>query len=337
MKKEYKSKNKFIIAVNLFLIFCLMTVAVYAWFASSSDNKVDAYDIQVQSDSDLQLSFDGETWGGSLDLANLENADGTKVLDTMKFVEVTSDGTGFFIPQLIQNTGYASVNAAGEWKNATANVDYLNFTVYMRSKEKLKVYLSSDSQASPSSSVYSGAGCGNPSTYASGANSFSKDCVVGALRVAYDDAEGRRWIWITNPNFHLTNNVGASDYSMDVDAVFGGYSNGTYPLAQNNPYYWNNPYTHYSYVLNGNKITSNSTKPQIYSYTQTELPDTVTTMPTTDQSSLLTTLTLNNTTGMYEGQATFSVWIEGCDTEARRALVDGKFNLSLVLDGFGTQ
>lgn len=334
MKKEYKSKNKFIIVVNLFLIFCLMTVAVYAWFASSSDNKVDAYDIQVQSDSALELSFDGETWGGSLDLANLENANGTKVLDTMKFVEVTSDGTGFFIPQLIQNTGYASVNTTGEWKTATANADYLNFTVYMRSKEKLKVYLSSDSQASPSSSVYSGAGCGNPSTYASGANSFSKDCVVGALRVAYDGADGNKWIWITNPEFHLTNNVGSQDYSMDVNAQYGEYSDGTNPLTVGQPFFWNNPYKHYTYVNNGSHVTI----PKPYnSYYVTELTDSVTTQPQ-DDATLLATLTKANTTDKYyEGQATFSIWIEGCDTEARRALVDGKFNLSLVLDGFGTQ
>lgn len=327
-----KPKNKYLIAVNLFLIFVLMTVAVYAWFASQSDNKVDAYDILVQSDSALELSFDGETWGGTLDLANLENSDGTKVLDTMKFVEITSNGIGsnFWIPQLTQKTNYALVNTSGTWTTAVANQDYLKFTVKMRSKDKLNVYLSSDSKAAPSSSVVTGADCGNPSTYASGTDSFSKDCVVGALRVSYNDAAGTRRIWITNPEFHLNNTVGSSTYTMTTDALSNTYSTGSSTFAEGSNFYWNKPTEHYYYNGSGTSYTC-----YVSNYDFYELPDTLSSVPT-DTKTLLASLT-TKTGDYYTGEATFVVWIEGCDTEARRALVDGKFNLSLVLDTFGVE
>ena len=117
----------------------------------------------------------------------------------MKLVEVTGNGTSFRIPQLTQKNNYAIPNTSGTWTTATANEDYLDFTVYMRSKDRLDVYLSSASAATPASSVVSGANCGNPSNYASGDDSFSKDCVVGALRVAYLNNSSVRYVWITNP------------------------------------------------------------------------------------------------------------------------------------------
>ena len=329
-KANVKSKNKFIIAVNLFLIFALMTVSVYAWFASHAENTVDAYEIQVQSDNSLELSFDGVTWGGTLDLAELENSDGTKVLDTMKFVETTSNGIGsnFWIPQLTQKTNYALVNTSGTWTAAEANKDYLKFTVKMRSKDKLKVFLSSESKATPSSSVITGVGCGNPSAYATGANSFSKDCVVGALRVSYNDASGTRRIWITNPEFHLDNTIGSTTYSMTTNALSNTYSSGSTAFTEGSNFWWNKPTEHYYYNGSAGSYTY-----YVSNYDFYELPDTLSTVPT-DTKTLLTSLT-TKTGDYYTGEATFVVWIEGCDTEARRALVDGKFNLSLVLDSFG--
>lgn len=325
-KTTEKSKNKFIIAVNLFLIAILMVVAVYAWFASNADNRVDAYDIQVESDSSLELSFDQETWGGTLNLADYKIGD-TNVLDSMKFVEVTGEGTTFRIPQLTQKQNYAEVNTSGDWADAVANKDYLQFTVYMRSKDKLNVYLSSDSKAAPASSVYKGEDCGNPSSYASGEETFSKDCIAGSLRVAVKDIDNtQKFIWITNPNFHLNNAIGSSTYTMTTDAASGSYSTGTGVAGGN--FYWNDPYTHYYY--NSSKTLTTAT-----GVIAGTLPDTVTTIPTDDKTKIAT---LSTQDGEYfRSQATVTVWIEGCDTESRRALVDGKFNLSLVLDAYTAQ
>lgn len=326
-KSEVKSKNKHLIVVNLFLISILMVVGVYAWFASQADNRVDAYDIQVESDNALELSFDQTTWGGTLNLADYK-IDNTNVLDSMKFVEVTGEGTNFQIPQLTQKENYAEVNTSGVWKTATANKDYLQFTVYMRSKDKLNVYLGSGSQATPASSVLTGANCGNPSSYASGDAAFSKDCIVGALRVAVKDStDAQKFIWITNPNFHLDNKIGSSDYTMDTAATSTSYSAGT--GAVGNYFVWNNPYEHYYHT------TSGAVK---YSGTLlTEIPDTQSGIPTATTTQIAQLTGEPDANGYYTSQATFTVWIEGCDTEARRALVDGKFDLTLAIDSFTLQ
>lgn len=326
-KSEVKSKNKHLIVVNLFLISILMVVGVYAWFASQADNRVDAYDIQVESDNALELSFDQTTWGGTLNLADYK-IDNTNVLDSMKFVEVTGEGTNFQIPQLTQKENYAEVNTSGVWKTATANKDYLRFTVYMRSKDKLNVYLGSGSQATPASSVLTGANCGNPSSYTSGDNAFSKDCIVGALRVAVKDStDAQKFIWITNPNFHLDNKIGSSDYSMVTNATSTSYSAGT--GAVGNYFVWNNPYEHYYHTTSG---------PVEYSGTLlTEIPDTQSEIPTATTTQIAQLTGEPDANGYYTSQATFTVWIEGCDTEARRALVDGKFDLTLAIDSFTLQ
>lgn len=322
-KIKVNSKKKLLIAVNLFLIFTLMTVSVYAWFASQVDNRVDAYEIQVESDNALELSFDKVTWGGTLNLADYKSG-GNLVLDTMKFVEVTSDGETFRIPQLTQKNNYAEVNTSGDWTDAMANKDYLEFTVHMRSKDALDVYLSSDSKAAPASSVVTGADCGNPSSYASGDNAFSKDCVVGALRVSYLDSSNTRRIWITNPNFHLENTVGSSDYSMKTDATDSAYTD----LTEGTPFEWNNPYHHY-YYNTSNALVEQTTDVIV------ALPDTISSVPTETSTKLTSLSGTKDANDYYNASVTFRVWIEGCDTEARRALVDGKFNLSLVFDTFG--
>lgn len=332
MKKTiFKSKSKFLIAVNLFLIFSLMTVSVYSWFAAQVDNRVDAYEIQVESQGALELSFDEDNWQGSLNLADfkLSPEDTSSVLDTMKLVEVTSDGTTFRIPQLTQKTNYAEVNTSVAFTDAAANTDYLEFKVHMRSKDMLAVYLSSDSQASAASSVVTGENCGNPSTYASGANAFSKDCVVGALRVSFENTSGTRFVWITNPEYHLNNTIGSNEYTMTTNAADGAFDDGpssTVYTAGNN-FYWNNPYTHYYY--NGDTCSK-------FTNALSQLPDTVEVDPSNVTSTKIGELNgTPDANGYFYDEVTFRVWIEGCDTEARRALVDGKFNLSLVFDTFG--
>lgn len=315
-----RSNRKFIIIVNLFLILTLMVVSVYSWFASHLDNRVDAYDITVESDNALELSFDGVVWGGSLNLADLKSADGsTKVLDSMRFIEVTGDGETFRIPQLTQKNNYAEVNADGTWFTAKPNEDYLEFTVHMRSKDKLNVYLSSASFASPIASVITGASCENSSSYSTGADAFSKDLIVGALRVSFENSANNRYIWIPKPQYHLNNKVGSSSYSMDTNAAEASYSDGTGALGED--FYWNNPYKHYYYNDTDNTTTD-------YSNTLTSL--------TQDETDSTLLASLNTQVGdYYTDTVTFRIWVEGCDTEARRALMDGRFNLSLVFDSYG--
>lgn len=332
MKKiSSKIESKKIIIINLFLIFALMTISVYAWFASQTDNRVDAYDIQVGANSDLELSFDGKKWAGSLDLSDLENALGSSILESIKLIDVTSDGSNFRIPQLIKKDNYAEVNTAADWTPARVNQDYIEFSLKMRAKNKMSVYLSSKSQATPASSVVIGENCGNPSTYATGSNTFSRDCIVGALRVSFDNFDGTKHIWITNPEYHLNNKIGSDVFTMDTNAGATTYLNGSMAGELGQDFYWNNPKAHYYYA--GNNLT-------IFDDNRTisTLPNTATNDPSGIISTKLAVLDGEpDENGYYNGETIFRVWIEGCDTEARRALLSGKFNLSLILDTFSVQ
>lgn len=347
-KAEVKSKNRYLIAVNLFLIAILAVVAVYAWFASNAVNGVNTNDIQVLADNTLELSFDGESnWSETLNLADLKTGDGstTSVLDTMKFIAVTGNGDGdFYIPTLEQKQNYASVNTAPTgWKTAVANTDYLKFTVHMRSKDPLYVFLSSDSYARPSSYEVTGGACGNPSSYATGDDSFSKDCIVGALRVAgfqvgSDNTKNKKFVWITNPEFHLNNDVGSSTYSMDTNASRGQYSAVTENFGTPGyPFQWNDPYEHKYYEYNATSgATLKKEDKVIYKLSDSDY-ESVLQAPKNDTTLLATLNGSKAADGYFHSQADFVVWIEGCDTEARRALIDGKFNLSLIFDSFSAE
>lgn len=341
MKKiKAKSNNKPIILVNLVLIAVLAVVAVYAWFAVNADNNVKMYEIEVHSDNPLQLSFTGGdgTWQDSLNLADLTSG-GVNVLDTMKFINVSSNGQTFKIPALTQYDNYADINTSVAVKDAVANKDYLSFNVFMRSKDPIKVYFSSDSKADPVSATLKGTGSGNPcsSAYASGNNTFSKDCIVGALRVAaLDKSNNKKFVWIPRPDIHLNNAVGSTTYTMTTNAASTTNSAGTGSQGEN--YKWNNSYEHWYY--SGGSSISNYTaavnhKPLYTGFgSNTTIPNSTNSEPTGTDTLLATLNGTPDANGYYVSNATFNVWIEGCDTEARRALVGGKFNLTIMLDSF---
>ena len=111
---------------------------------------------------------------------------------------------------------------------------------------------------------------------------------------------------------------------MDTKATSTSYSAGT--GAVGNYFVWNNPYEHYYHTTSG---------PVEYSGTLlTEIPDTQSQIPSADTTKIAQLTGEPDANGYYTSQATFTVWIEGCDTEARRALVDGKFDLTLAIDSF---
>ncbi len=339
MKKEkMKSKNKLLIFTNLFLIFILMVVGVYAWFAAQSDNRADAYDIQVFADNPLEISLDGVSWGSNIDLNSFIKE------NNFEFKEVTGDGSPdkMWVPTLEQRTNpdnglqYAVPNINTDWRKAEPNKDYLELKIMMRSLDKLRVYLGSDSFAEPVSTVLTGTDAGNPSSYATGANKFSKDCIVGALRVGYqstheESTNDGRYVWIPRSDIHLNNTVGSSVYSVTVSDTVT-YEHGNTWFNHWLPYRWNMPTVHYYYSVGdtGYKNIVNMTN------TLTKkLPDTVNTI----ENEFSEIAFLDENVWVYDGmyyyaEATIAIWIEGCDTEARRALSGGKFNLTLTLDSF---
>lgn len=321
LNKNFKKKS--LIIINLFLIFTLMTVSVYSWFASHVDNRVDAYDVQVHADNDLELSFDGQNWSNSLKL-NEMIVDGFPVTQRLNMVEITSDGFSSFLkPQLTQMPNYAIVYENGNWNLATVNKDFIQLNINFRAVDKLNVYLSSDSLVLPNSTKLIGADAGNKSDL----GDFSKDCVVGALRVGFKNTSGTSMVWITNPEFHLNNEVGSTEHTMTKNVPAIAYN------ATATSFVWNNPLEHMYYIKNSSNTYELKTLPA--AQTLTSLPETVNNISADASKTLLTTLEKANESDPYfVGKAVINIWIEGCDTEARKALVGGEFNLSLAFDSY---
>ena len=119
---------------------------------------------------------------------------------------------------------------------------------------------------------------------------------------------------------------------MDTNATNSTYSNGT--GEEENDFVWNQTDVHYYYTKD--KVLKKSLDPDIDFNAISALPDTVSSNPGTGSATHIATLDgTADSNGYYYDSVKFVVWIEGCDTEARRALVDGKFNLSFVFDTDG--
>ena len=128
----------------------------------------------------------------------------------------------------------------------------------------------------------------------------------------------------------MNNKIGSSDYTMDTNAGDTTYADGSSSFTEGSDFYWNNPLTHYYY-------NSSNTLTKLTANVLTELPESVSDKPSGTQTYVATLDGTPDDDGYYTDSVSFKIWIEGCDTEARRALVDGRFNLSLVLDTFGIE
>ena len=73
---------------------------------------------------------------------------------------------------------------------ATPDVDYLCFDLYMRMRNPKKIFIKDTSNLAPLDSVLTWDGdssaSSNPSTY----GNFSKDCMIGATRFSVNSADG---------------------------------------------------------------------------------------------------------------------------------------------------
>lgn len=304
-----KSKKKLIVANSLLLVF-LIFGAVFAWFASNFKNYVASNEIEVVSDDDLQLSVDNANWHNSITLSNYEWFKRTT------FTDITGSGAGAFArPTLELNANYASVVTDGEWTTpiptdttdnsatGTNKYDYVRFTLYMKSKTPYTVKLGENSYVRPASDYSSlsdllGSTAPNKSSY----GDFSKDLVAGGVRVSgINAADEHLFTWIPRPEINANSPTDKVDASkITVSAASGTES-----------------YIHKYYNAGASAVSTLSSA------------KTVTGDIDTTNAKTLAVLTDADSDGTYTGQVDFCIWLEGCDNEARRAFVDGKFKVYL--------
>ena len=294
------SKKKKLIVANSFLLLFLTVGCVFAWFATNYSNEIDSNQVEVVADNALELSLTGNDWKSNIDLAT--DPYSTEWFQSIKFTDITGKGDGNFLrPALTQGDNGATVNPDIEWSNPTYNKvdgDYVKFTLYMRSKDPIVVKLGDGSYVKPIDEYLRGSSVKNPSN-GTGTAMYSKDIVVGAVRVGVNNDAGHMFTWIPRPDIHV-NTIG----DIASENILLNQTSG-------------DSFTHKYY---------NSSK------TLTTLSSAKTLKGDITSSNAQVLATLSGTTddyGYYKDSVDFYIWLEGCDNEARRAFVGGKFKVYL--------
>ncbi len=298
-----KSKKRKLIIINAFLLLVLVCGIVFAWFAMQNQNSVNSDDVTIVADNAIQLSVDNTNWYSTVNLS--QNLTG---FSSVTYKDITGSGSGTFLrPDLQQYSDHADIASPNTWSSTPVEMtDYVGFTLYIRSATAMGVYLGKNSSVDPSvgMSKLTGSTAENLSTYSTDSFKFSKDIGVGAVRVSAVSGTNRLFTWIPRPEIYFpTTSTEYSNYSSIITNATSGES-----------------YTHKYYASTADTSTT------------TLSPAAITGTITESNTQLLSTLTQSES-GYYEGSVKIYIWLEGCDTEARRAFVGGKFNVNLNITG----
>lgn len=328
-----RTKKSILFVVNIILLVALIVIATFAWFLRNLVDEVNTDEVLFEGNSDLQVSLDGTDYGYK------------KMIDTGGKIYNEITGTGI-ISSLYSapTTGYktnSTTNSTtlvptdtGTWEVANSG-DYIKQKIYFRSEEELTVYLGSGSWVKGSDEINgkklvseNSSDVGHPSDVevknSDGTKvTMSKDCIVGATRVAFisgESATNPNFIWIPRANiFYETTETSKKIYGgTTYDSANLDSSSGSQPFPD--------PTKHY-YGTNGSSVISKFDNVIAGSSNLVKSQG--------NESCKVVKLEKPNAESKYyEGNATVVIWVEGCDAEARRAFAGGKFGVYFQFLGF---
>lgn len=316
------------IAKNLIVLFTVALAGfcgIQAWFTDKRSAEANGIAVECQAPDGIEIAVVGH---GDPAPANDKYTVGNitlskancKFLEKLQLTEITGDGTYFRKPALIQSDGQAHVNPNADWSDPTANEHYLSFDLYIRSKSQYNISIGKKSTIKPDApqlTTQDGKGIKNKSKY----GNFSRDSVVGAVRFSVvdykQDPPSKKLLWLPAPNILLKQND--EGYTLS-DNEQSGVS-----------------YSHVYYDTNKTQQTiSDSKTDNAFVVNKDGFPDGKFTYELGKNQNIAQLKKSSDTDtdpyyGDYGAMVTCNMWIEGEDAEARLALVNGKFNVNLVL------
>lgn len=310
------------IAKNLIVLFAVALAGfcgIQAWFTDNRSAEANGIEVECQAPDGIEIAVVGhdapaptEYTTGNITL----NKTNYPFLEKLQLTEITGDGTFFRKPALIQSGGQAHVDTKAEWSEPTANEHYLSFDLYIRSKSQYNISIGKKSTIKPDApqlTSQDGTGIKNQSKY----GNFSRDSVVGAVRFSVVDyksaSPSKKLLWLPAPNILLeqtTDEYTLSDNKQDGESyshVYYDTNKAQHTVSStddDNAFVVNN-----NKGFDGGKFTYELGKNQNIAQLKKSSEN--------DQ--------------FYSAMVTCNMWIEGEDAEARLALVNGKFNVNLVL------
>lgn len=315
---KIKRDTKSLVMKNLIVMAVLIIIAltgVISWFTNKTEATADGINVTCEAPKGLKIAVvrhgesapdvDDETkWSeGEITLTKEDYP----FLKEQSILEITSDGTDFYKPKLTQENGKAKPDTSSVWDVADKN-SYLSIDVYMKTGDDHMVYLNSETEISPISTTLTGEQSGNKSDD----GDFSKDCIVGAVRLStVNSADSKlKNLWIPAPQIHYD----SDNKKVTLDNTSGD----TFKHK-----YW--------------KVTKNSDgkigMPQ--GTTPVEYEGVITN--TSNDFKLgknynFAKLTKKQSSDKYaSGMTTVNIWVDGEDDEARFAMVGGKFKATIKL------
>lgn len=309
------------IAKNLIVLFAVALAGfcgIQAWFTDNRSAEANGIEVECQAPDGIEIAVVGhdapaptEYTTGNITL----NKTNCKFLEKLQLTEITGDGTFFRKPALIQSGGQAHVDTKAEWSEPTANEHYLSFDLYIRSKSQYNISIGKKSTIKPDApqlTSQDGTGIKNQSKY----GNFSRDSVVGAVRFSVVDYKSappsKKLLWLPAPNILLeqtTDEYTLSDNKQDGESyshVYYDTNKAQHTVSSTDV---DNAFVVNNKGFDGGKFTYELGKNQNIAQLKKSSEN--------DQ--------------FYSAMVTCNMWIEGEDAEARLALVNGKFNVNLVL------
>lgn len=309
------------IAKNLIVLFAVALAGfcgIQAWFTDNRSAEANGIEVECQAPDGIEIAVVGhdapaptEYTTGNITL----NKTNYPFLEKLQLTEITGDGTFFRKPALIQSGGQAHVDTKAEWSEPTANEHYLSFDLYIRSKSQYNISIGKKSTIKPDApqlTSQDGTGIKNQSKY----GNFSRDSVVGAVRFSVVDyksaSPSKKLLWLPAPNILLeqtTDEYTLSDNKQDGESyshVYYDTNKAQHTVSSTDV---DNAFVVNNKGFDGGKFTYKLGKNQNIAQLKKSSEN--------DQ--------------FYSAMVTCNMWIEGEDAEARLALVNGKFNVNLVL------
>lgn len=309
------------IAKNLIVLFAVALAGfcgIQAWFTDNRSAEANGIEVECQAPDGIEIAVVGhdapaptEYTTGNITL----NKTNYPFLEKLQLTEITGDGTFFRKPALIQSGGQAHVDTKAEWSEPTANEHYLSFDLYIRSKSQYNISIGKKSTIKPDApqlTSQDGTGIINQSKY----GNFSRDSVVGAVRFSVVDYKSappsKKLLWLPAPNILLeqtTDEYTLSDNKQDGESyshVYYDTNKAQHTVSSTDV---DNAFVVNNKGFDGGKFTYELGKNQNIARLKKSSEN--------DQ--------------FYSAMVTCNMWIEGEDAEARLALVNGKFNVNLVL------
>lgn len=316
LKKKYI--NKQVNAVLKLLMLFLATLSVFvvgawSWFTDSSDADSDSIDMTINTVEALEVSVNGSDFSTRIDLS-----DDTDILDNLKMRDVTGFNSGFLIPKFKNDIGISDPNLSVSWDNAIPNQDYISLTLVFRTEKKSDIYVASGTKVSTYCENQGAPLDGVDSVNKSSFGDFSRDAIVGALRMnVFDSAAAYKFLWIPRPDVYLEVSDDHQQYKLHTNL----------PLLEQRA---KKTVIHTCYPDNINRLM-NSYEGSNQNIITSESAFTANVYDAASDGDRTKIATTYISEGKYyvSKPVTFNIWLEGCDAEALRALSGGKYEIAL--------